>query len=727
MARKNKLRKRPKKHKFLSFLLFCMWGVMYYKGYLYVEDLLVTKVAAHEVESFIEDVAVSILDYKVTMIEESLNEQSDLVGVTKSEKMAMGLDFSDGSDTDGDGLSDKEEIEVYGTNPKLASTSGDLYLDSYKIENNMDVNQYYTRDNDYRDFVGNDLGTDVSLVAKTATDYYGVITDVTGYHTDESLKIDKEIMFQNYHGIATLDTNSKALIFLDSSDRVIDVNYDEIENCLFEFDASVVEDDVFYVICVEDFVLPFSNSFVSEQSSLNYKVSIDDTDKIGGISSILKPKVERDYILVTMLFLAAFDDEVPIYLFASEPKTDAQRDYDTNLVTTINTEYRDEDGVSAVVEVVYIDNLVYKFVSKLFGSVFSSFDLKQSSDSGDENLQMLGFCWAELSGSELISIADGNEEIPSVDDSSNIDIADSDEGSSTSSDFPIFDFGSSKEDDDFNAPDYFDLGYDALHFGNFSSYISPGGSCAGIGHLIQQVYNGGHIDLVGSYTLPIGNSAGETVSWDLTGTEFKTLSDRGVYDLLPEFEGYGYDLRDSSNTSGAEFELLKYLGAMWAKQNVEREENECKMAGSNYKWSMMESIFNYLDSGKIAYVGMTAPRFAHVVNAYSYERDMFNPFVYYINIYDNNFPDNMFRGEVVPIRMKITKKVNLIVRDGKGDTFEWEYAPFKEYDYAYGLGSAYFADTSHWSDSPSGFSGIVEGALKVYQLSFSDENGELIK
>lgn len=42
-----------------------------------------------------------------------------------------------------DGLTDKEEIEVYGSDPLKASTAGDLYTDKYKVEHDMDVNKKY--------------------------------------------------------------------------------------------------------------------------------------------------------------------------------------------------------------------------------------------------------------------------------------------------------------------------------------------------------------------------------------------------------------------------------------------------------------------------------------------------------------------------------------------------------------------------------------------------------
>ncbi|MBQ6128741.1 MAG: hypothetical protein IJI51_03685, partial [Lachnospiraceae bacterium] len=70
-------------------------------------------------------------------------EQSDIDGWTRLDKQNAGLQVKDGSDTDGDGLTDKDEIEVYGSDPKKMSTAGDFYSDGYKVANNMDLNTYY--------------------------------------------------------------------------------------------------------------------------------------------------------------------------------------------------------------------------------------------------------------------------------------------------------------------------------------------------------------------------------------------------------------------------------------------------------------------------------------------------------------------------------------------------------------------------------------------------------
>lgn len=76
-------------------------------------------------------------DYELMMKYES--SKSNLSEELIREMHKRGID----KDTDMDGLTDFDEIEIHHTNPNLISTSGDIYSDSYKVENGMDVNKKY--------------------------------------------------------------------------------------------------------------------------------------------------------------------------------------------------------------------------------------------------------------------------------------------------------------------------------------------------------------------------------------------------------------------------------------------------------------------------------------------------------------------------------------------------------------------------------------------------------
>ncbi|MBU0646828.1 thrombospondin type 3 repeat-containing protein [Patescibacteria group bacterium] len=64
---------------------------------------------------------------------------SDQDGLTDDEERLLGTD-PNASDTDNDGLSDREELKVYNTNPLSADTDGDGYKDGDEVKNGYNPN-----------------------------------------------------------------------------------------------------------------------------------------------------------------------------------------------------------------------------------------------------------------------------------------------------------------------------------------------------------------------------------------------------------------------------------------------------------------------------------------------------------------------------------------------------------------------------------------------------------
>lgn len=106
------------------------------------------------------------------MIKSLLEEEpSDIKGMTKWEKYQQGLFTEDGSDSDNDGLTDKEEIEIYHSDPLKKSTAGDLYTDGYKATHNMTVTQAYDYEGDYT--LPYNQCAEIELAVKDINDFDG--------------------------------------------------------------------------------------------------------------------------------------------------------------------------------------------------------------------------------------------------------------------------------------------------------------------------------------------------------------------------------------------------------------------------------------------------------------------------------------------------------------------------------------------------------------------------
>ncbi len=109
-----------------------------------------------------DPVAMNNMEYVEELHEQWKNTPSDIEGMTQLDKRQMGLYVEDGSDSDHDGLTDKEEIEVYHTDPTAYSSAGDYYSDSYKIANGMDLDKKYDTPEEAYDYYI--VGDDIKLV-----------------------------------------------------------------------------------------------------------------------------------------------------------------------------------------------------------------------------------------------------------------------------------------------------------------------------------------------------------------------------------------------------------------------------------------------------------------------------------------------------------------------------------------------------------------------------------
>jgi len=141
-----------KKRKWLFFVVLALIiaGLYIFRGWITVSlrEYMAAKRLNEEIKNIPPE--TTYVDHSVS--EEYYNnlkeEESDIPGMTRYDKASAGLEISDDSDTDADGLTDREEIEKYGTDPLKCSTAGDLYSDSYKVKNGMDPHEAYEYDGD---------------------------------------------------------------------------------------------------------------------------------------------------------------------------------------------------------------------------------------------------------------------------------------------------------------------------------------------------------------------------------------------------------------------------------------------------------------------------------------------------------------------------------------------------------------------------------------------------
>ena len=149
-------------------------------------------------EDILEDISLQVEDYYKQISE----VPSDIEGWSVYDKYKYGLCTANGSDTDGDGLTDKEEIEIYNSDPLKMSTAGDMYTDGYKVENGLDLFAFVQYDGS--DTITDDSGA-ISLKIESPKDVDACVVDMTGEYRNGSEGLYENTPEQYYYAYQICD------------------------------------------------------------------------------------------------------------------------------------------------------------------------------------------------------------------------------------------------------------------------------------------------------------------------------------------------------------------------------------------------------------------------------------------------------------------------------------------------------------------------------------------
>lgn len=551
--------------------------------------------------------------YELQDYEDYLSElkdvPSDIEGMSQYDKYMMGLDYKDGSDSDYDGLSDKEEIEVYGTDPLKASSAGDLYTDSYKVQQGMDLFTYC----DYTEeivFAYNEC-EEVCLSADEPTDFYAVVEDYTDRYSLVDFGIEelyKGYWMYNYNGPVQIDltkilasneiTLSDVHVWICQGD-FITYGVSEFEKCNYTSEGNVItldyafDKDLAYFVYIAGDKSIFSSLLVEKgDSQINRASSIEEKDEEGMAIALQFPLIR---------FFSNNKSGTTLYYYSQNE----------NFKEMIIAEY---GSFSKLQEV---DKGTVEHLVELFRTNLSSAEDKGNYDGIADVLPLMIFCY------QIIE-EDATDITLNADDST-------------------IENGDEEERDVYrNYHTTFDPYVDELPFQNFESLYAPGGNCAGISHLTAYLFNTGSMPATGSYN---------NISWDLTTDEENTtLMDAGLYDykerdFIDDNSGTS-DNYIQTGLSDGEQEFVKMVGAYWTESNDKVKLNDYMMSnGESNDWSLAENMMEYLDNGKILCVGMLlADGTGHEVNVYDYYFNDSDELIF--RVYDSNIPQNK-RGNLV--------------------------------------------------------------------------------
>lgn len=535
---------------------------------------------------------------------------SDISGMSVYDKYVMGLEVQDGSDSDYDGLTDKEEIEIYGSDPLAASTAGDLYSDGYKVKEGLDVFSYIEYDGEM-EFPYIEC-TEVSVVPTTPTDFNTVVKDYTEMYSLEKYNIKnvyKGYCLYNYGGTVTIDMTDileqHNITLKNTEIYVIEGMYvmpgvTELTKCKYEEKNNKIildytfDSDVQYLI------------YITSKKQLSFNAMLEDMTDSFFFGDTVK-NVESDEIIGTGI---VYGSPLLEQFFGIDLKGyygETSNEDNTNIIYNHFVKYCDNyKGMSISNANIHGESEIkIQAKQKMFDSFLSYFELPMDNDD-TSRIRNVFFVYTKYE---------------------NVCNTDSD----AIKEETIVDTG-------------FDKMVDELPFQNFESYIAPYGNCAGISHLTSYLYNTKGLPSEGSYNCEVDGEM-QNITWSLTSDlENETLQNPGLIDYKTE------DFIDNISASNSNFiqnglsagekEFVNMIGCFWAEGNSKVDSSYLKPSGTLEDYSTLENMMAYLDEGKIVDVYMYMKYGGgHAVNIYGYEHTPYeDQTIFYI--YDSNIPQD---------------------------------------------------------------------------------------
>ena len=581
-------------------------------------------------------------------IETQKDVPSDIEGMSVYDKYAMGLQRKDGSDSDFDGLTDKEEIEVYGSDPLKASTAGDLYSDSYKVAKGMDLFTYYDYEGEMT-FEYNEC-QEVKLVASNPTDFSAFVKDKTSSITPEDFSIDKlykAYQLYNYSGSVSIDLKDIYSSY-DINEKNIEIYVSEgpfVVKGLTELNKVTISSAGTSITLDKDF---------SDDEKYFIFITKKQDKLVGSIyNKIFGKYVEKDLDNKKSEDVSVIICSNPFGIYkiiyhecSSDENTQNLMNNTLDYLKNFKN-FGSKPGISVDV-FEKVSNTEYNLKLNALRTVFKGNEVYSKKITLSEyfaNPQIIFFSYmvyemdASVDERYLVAEEDSTEPVSSG----------------------------------------FDKWVDELPFQNFESYIATGGNCAGITHLSSYLYNTKSVPTSGSYDCVI-NVSTQTVSWDLTSDkDNSTLYDSGLIDYKKKSFIDDHSAKEDNflvGLSTGEEEFVNMVGCFWAEGNDRVNMTKYELQSGEYDdVELVKKMMSLIDQGKILdmYLYMRYGG-AHAVNVYGYEYVDDETINFYV--YDSNLPQDERKGyNIDQVPGRCTLQVFLSMNEDGTGTFEYLYWP----------------------------------------------------
>ena len=617
----------------------CLWGIIKFFFWIFIIIAVIVGIILgvnyfknkKEIESLEASVPkMNMEEIYVNYGEKLKEEKSDIKGLTKYEKMEKGLSPDNNSDTDGDGLTDKEEIEVYKTDPLKISTSGDGVSDGLKVQQKMDLNKKY-KSSELETVGVNSKFETVKLKDISEENALANIYQIDGYKVN-GVETYCNYIIHSYNGKVELDF-SKEIEELGSYTIVkesgeADKDYEILEDKNGKVSVSLNGNS-----CVVSILK-------GEELSFNVFDSVK-SDEINGNDA---------YLIVSPISLIT--GELHCYMWEKSLLGIG----DSSRGEVIGSYLSNALGSPINMNHFYVNPIEFETVVKVFdyvlgGSIYKNVLSEQGMEVSDEDISMfekglqifiVGFRLNNGNWGEAFVNPEEVEEIKEK---------------------------PSKYMSTFN------VAKDALPFANLCTSISPGGNCAGFSWITSRLFNSNSNKREGSF---VHDEKGK-LEYNINSSDFDTFFDKYLDDYKSRTyweDKYGDLIKlKYEDYEGTDGDFINFIGYSLFYANSHTSP-QSKFFNQEFKWSEFEKLQNYFVSGdKVACLSMFSGNSGHSVLCYGLEQDDDNPNVWYMYVYDNNFPNHKFNGKYrANNKVKVVKYEPLIDED----YFEWTYYPLPE-------------------------------------------------
>ncbi len=577
-------------------------------------------------ERFREELQKRYFDYEP-------EEESYIPGYTWQELLDMGLVARDNdkkADSDLDGLSDYDELIVYGTNPAAFSTAGDMYSDKYKVENGLDATVYK------EGFVTPNVeeGLEVELEPVDALNTHVYMTAYVWDNDEEQNGYVAAITIGPYEGNIKYDLSKygegMTAGLVRYGGEFIKLNKyveDDILSCKYQGDTPATlliykkknERKVMKAVKNNEMIMPEAEEYTCFVSPQIWNEKVGTSQKEAMLKLLYKEYqhvdeeqfgivAEEVYRMMPEMYVKIFDKNgLPVVPMLGECYDETQIKNLRKYATVPKSSPEEE----------------------LFTEKTNAFAKFMGMDAMYQN-KILAFkdkyaFYAWLMGYDY-NRGDVRGEVQCVDNDT-----------------------------------LFSVGKDTFVFPNFSSYISTGGNCMGLARVMAMLYNGETL-----YPYERSYSGDVDCSYSLYGDVHGTLFDRYLDDYLNKkyFSRLGKKMLDESKLTTEENNFVNFVGTYWMEGNdlfYLKKQYEIVKEGQSPKADALVALSEYLADGKVALVCMLGESGGHTINAYEVESCTYDPNKFFILCYDTNYV-----GKTTTIEVYVNEKT---------DTFSYVYEP----------------------------------------------------